>query len=181
MQHSVWLQNNACQRKELQQAIVFRMVRSQLFTHLDQTDEHGENHTTDLPNISHCSKHRANRAAETIRWCSKGAHSQCASLFLSVCERAYISALRDFETHRNRDKEKLIKLSVCLQALPVIVNSRISWLPATFQRIPEGYCYHPGRTAAWRLEVWPAAFPAGCGEMGHKEEEEQKKRYIIPH
>ncbi|KAF2977621.1 hypothetical protein EK904_010726 [Melospiza melodia maxima] len=32
------------------------MVRSQLFTHLDQTDERIENRATELPNMSHCSK-----------------------------------------------------------------------------------------------------------------------------
>lgn len=57
----------------------------------------------------------------------------CFSLLLGVCARAYISALRDLETRRNADKEKLIKLFVCLQALLVIVNSKISRSPATFK------------------------------------------------
>lgn len=153
------------------------MVWSQLFTHLDQTDEHVENYATELPNISHCSKHRANWAAETIRWCSKRAHSQCASLFL-VCETAHISPLRDFETHRNRDKEKLIKLSICLQAFLVIVNSKISCSPATFQRIPEGYCCHPSRRKEGKLKVWPAVFPICHGEMGCKEEGDEGKHCI---
>lgn len=155
------------------------MVWSQLFTHLDQTDEHVENYATELPNISHCSKHRANWAAETIRWCSKWAHSPCASLFSLVCVREHIFQHReDFETHRNRDKEKLIKLSVCLQALLVIVNSKISCSPVTFQRIPEGYCYRPGRRKEGRLEVWPAAFPICRGEMGCKEEGDEGKHCI---
>lgn len=76
--------------------------------------------------------------------------TMCFSPLLGVCERAYISAPRDLETHRNRDKEKLIKLSVCLQALLVIVNSKISCSPATFQRIPEGYRYRPGRRKGGR-------------------------------
>lgn len=105
----------------------------------------------------------------------------CLSLLLGVCERAYISALRDFETHRNRDKEKLIKLSVRLQALLVIVNSKISCPPGTFQRIPEGYRYHPGRKKEGRLEVPPAAFPICSGEMGCEEEGDQGKRCIRFH
>lgn len=101
--------------------------------------------------------------------------TMCFPFLLGVYERAYISALRDFETHRNRDKEKLIKLSVCLQALLVIVNSKISCSPATFQRIPEGYHYRPGRRKEGRLEVWPAAFPICSGEMGCEEEGDEGK------
>lgn len=71
--------------------------------------------------------------------------TMCFSLLLEVCAKAYISALRDFEIHRNRDKEKLIKLSVCSQALLVTINRKISCSPATFPRISKGYHYHPGR------------------------------------
>lgn len=119
------------------------MVRSQLFTHLDQTDEWVENHATKLPKYFPLLQAQSQQNYWNHKVMLKmSSFTMYFSLLLRACERAYISALRDFETHQSRDKEKLIKLSVGLQALLVIVNRKISCSPA-ISKNPRGLTLSP--------------------------------------